>query len=213
MDALIHALMTEMAVHHPAPDQAAGSPSPSATGAARSSPAASNAASNPKSAQRVSENEAEAMCDTERPTAQSNGTKIAADEDEDEDDDEEEEVHSLVDLRDEHYFPAYANLRNEYCIGYPVNNANKARTLRPNRHWCLLAEVVRVRKIFNMILTVKDKNGQQFLVYFPDKGSWERFEHIQEGHTVAVMYADKYLALDGNDGVRVDRDSTAKVSH
>eukprot|EP00434_Breviolum_minutum_P042684 symbB.v1.2.038009.t1/scaffold5375.1/size55718/3 len=83
----------------------------------------------------------------------------------------------------------------------------------PPRHWCLMAEIEHVRVSIRWRLFLRDFKGEEFMlhVHITDPVSTMRLEDIKEGHTVAVICAEKHFFLDMTVGIRQDLADTIYV--
>lgn len=83
----------------------------------------------------------------------------------------------------------------------------------PPRHWCLMAEIEHVRVSIRYRLFLRDFKGEEFMlhVHITDPVSTMRREDIKEGHTVAVICAEKHFFLDMTVGIRQDLADTIYV--
>jgi len=115
-------------------------------------------------------------------------------------------------LRDERIFPTFTLCPDENDIAFdfytPVNHV-----LRPNRHWCLLAEITNVEYFIRIRIITRDKSGEEFPIafYLDDDAELDR-SRFQVGRTVAILYPHQHGFLDMTTGIRQEEAGCVKVS-
>jgi len=136
----------------------------------------------------------------------------------------------LPDLRDRIFFPPLSRLPHDTrfsqseCEYYdlsvipPMNGtflSTPDMTLRPRRHWCLLAEIVELDFWpFRPMYKVKDVTGQIFLAafHFDDRALFPKVaKKAVLGSTICVMYASFHYFADGQVGVRLEEPRNVKI--
>ncbi|PGH23575.1 hypothetical protein AJ80_02355 [Polytolypa hystricis UAMH7299] len=98
---------------------------------------------------------------------------------------------SLANLRDARHFPNYASCPEHTWVDRDFYSPCNEREefFRPNRHWCLTAQVVEVNKVRGAPIraALKDKAGKLFSLKFPHNRP--KALDVNKGDTVALMYA------------------------
>ncbi len=117
-----------------------------------------------------------------------------------------------TDLRNTYHFPSF-----NACPEFEDMDFNYYHTLggdfyRPNRHWCLLAEITQVENFIRLRLLVKDRGGSTFPIAFYLNGQGPDPSQFKLGHTVAILYAHRHGFLDTTVGIRQEERSTFQVS-
>ncbi|KAL6858133.1 hypothetical protein ACO1O0_005586 [Amphichorda felina] len=87
-------------------------------------------------------------------------------------------------------------------------------TYAPRKHWCFLTEVLNVEYLMRLRLNVKGRDGRETPVFFytEDRGrSLLDSLHVQEGFTVAILYAEKHGFLDMTAGIRQEDSKSIKI--
>lgn len=84
------------------------------------------------------------------------------------------------------------------------------------RHWCYLGEITSVELFTRVVLNVKDSTGRtgaRVACYDDDGGQkfMQRSRPPRAGDTVAVLYPQTKVFLDGTIGFRVEDNSLIKV--
>jgi hypothetical protein len=105
-------------------------------------------------------------------------------------------------LRNRDVFPSFADL--------PVKSRFESGPLesfgdrdRPSHHWCLLAEIVGSMTLHHLELQLADVDHKSFPLHFNTAGRGNEIEStkIQEGYTVAVLYAKRRAFMYGDPGI------------
>ncbi|KAJ3853775.1 hypothetical protein EV368DRAFT_38225, partial [Lentinula lateritia] len=102
------------------------------------------------------------------------------------------------------------------CSYYAVSkDSTDICTVRPSRHWCLLAEIVAMQSWpLRPMYLVKDTTGQTFLAafHYNDRTLFsEVWKKGLVGSTNCVMYASFHHFVDGQVGVRLEEPECVKV--
>ena len=107
-------------------------------------------------------------------------------------------------LRRSQTFPDFPSLPGEKDIDLEYWEYSQGIVNQPRKHWCLLAEVVSVVHFHRLRLVVKDKSGNTLpIVFHTDRHPRHlTLPSVQEGHTVAVLYAERHGLLDMTVGIR-----------
>ncbi|KAH7880054.1 uncharacterized protein C8R40DRAFT_1202258, partial [Lentinula edodes] len=117
---------------------------------------------------------------------------------------------TFLDLPHDHYFT------DSECSYYAVSkDSTDMCTVRPSRHWCLLAEIVAVQSWpLRPMYLVKDTTGQTFLAafHYNDRTLFsEVWKKGLVGSTICVMYANFHQFVDGQVGVRLEEPESVKI--
>lgn len=128
----------------------------------------------------------------------------------------------MADFRNEHTFPNFAN-----CPGREVDlnfyDVIDDNVLKPKYHWCLLAEIVRVKVTAGPdVLILRDKTGLELPMLLSIPQRYYDVETIPEkadntkhrfraGKCVAILYPIQHNFLSGDVGIRLAVESWAKV--
>ncbi len=117
-----------------------------------------------------------------------------------------------ADLRDERIFPTFSHCPDEGGID-PNFYTLIDGISKPNRHWCLLTEIVKIENIIRLPLLTKDSSGEAFRVAFYLDGFIKLdLSKFKVGYTIAILYAQQYGFLDSSLGVKQEDASTFKVN-
>ena len=104
------------------------------------------------------------------------------------------------------YFPTFTSLPED---------SDRSGANRPVKHWCLLAEIVKLIPYLRPMFTAKDKAGKEFIVtMYLDNGValpdfWHKY--CKPGNVVTIMYAKRHNFMDGQRGIRVEKLGTMEV--
>lgn len=114
-------------------------------------------------------------------------------------------------------FPLFTQL--PYDRRYDVGFFKEDRwlgTLRPRHHWCFLVEITKV--VLCVVPPIrpmyygKDAKGKiLFIAFHTDDRSPHIKRDCRVGDTLAIMYAESHLFLDGNIGIRVEFNEHVEV--
>ena len=118
-----------------------------------------------------------------------------------------------ADLRSDIYFPLFHDLPGEHTIDMEFLETSDGFNYSPRKHWCFLATITDIENFIRLRLIVKDKNGHELPVafYTDRKGSELDPSSIQEGFTVAILYAEQHGFLDCSTGIRHETPTALKV--
>jgi hypothetical protein len=123
-----------------------------------------------------------------------------------------EPLGQLMDLRNSDIFPAFS--------GLPTRNSGDSRfyeivngTYQPLRRWCFLGEIVSSATLHHLELELADTNDKKIPLHFNTDGRGSELPpaHIQKGHTVAVLYAQRHVFMYGDPGIRHEDPKMLKV--
>ena len=115
-------------------------------------------------------------------------------------------------LRGSGTFPTFAELPDENDIDPAFYGTVDGYTYTPRKHWCFLAEIVGVENFIRVKLLVRDRSGSRVPVTFYTDGRGSEFApQLQQGHTIAIMYALQHGFLDMSVGIRLEECSGVKV--
>jgi len=122
-------------------------------------------------------------------------------------------VSQYADLRSETAFPTFDNLPDDNGVNLVYYRSVDGFSFRPRRHWCFLAEIIEIEAFLRLRLIVNDKAGQEIPVafYTDDRGGELNPSYIQEGYTVAILYAEQHGFLDLTTGIRHENTATINV--
>jgi hypothetical protein len=83
----------------------------------------------------------------------------------------------------------------------------------PRRHWCLVAQIVRVETCLRLRLIVRNRNGVQFqiTIHTEDWGLGLPTKFLVPGYTVVILYAYHHRFLDFTTGIRHEEQQTLRV--
>jgi hypothetical protein len=124
------------------------------------------------------------------------------------------EVSQYADLRSESTFPPFHDLPEENDVSLEFYQSVDGFSYRPRKHWCFLAEIIKVEKFLRLRLIVKDKADNTVPIAFhtDDRGLELGPPYAQEGSTVALVYAEKHGFLDFSVGIRHESPTAIKVN-
>ena len=114
-------------------------------------------------------------------------------------------LQQYTNLRNNAIFPAFKALpdeSNDRNLKIPTPKHGFHSRLR--KHWCFLAEIVRIEPTSPLKLIVQDKAGEKVPVVFYTKGGGSELQDIslvREGYTVAILYPERHLFLDWTVGI------------
>ena len=112
----------------------------------------------------------------------------------------------------QNFFPTFLNLPSDNSLDLKYYNDKLGE---PTKHWCLIAEIVEVVPHFRPMLKLKDKAGRVFLVtcYFDYEQGMphEWTKHARKGNSLSIMYAEKHVSMDGQQGIRLEDVERVKV--
>lgn len=122
-------------------------------------------------------------------------------------------VSQYADLRNEATFPPFDGLPDENELSLDFYQSADGFSFRPRKHWCFLAEITDVERFLRLRLIAQDKNNQSIPIAFhtDDRGFELDPLSLQEGFTVAVLYAEQHGFLDMSVGIRHENPSMMKV--
>jgi hypothetical protein len=108
----------------------------------------------------------------------------------------------LTNFRNREVFPNFANLPYKSRIE-PDALESFENICRPSHHWCLLGEIIKSTTIHHLELELADIDHEIFPLHFNTAGRGREMENtkIQEGCTVAVLYAKRRAFMYGDPGV------------
>lgn len=123
------------------------------------------------------------------------------------------QVSQYADLRSETAFPLFDDLPEENDISLEFYESTDGFSYRPRKHWCFLAEIIDVENFMRLRLIVKDKAGRKVPIafYTESRGLEVDPSYIQEGFTVAILYAEQHGFLDLSVGIRHENPTAIKV--
>jgi hypothetical protein len=86
-------------------------------------------------------------------------------------------------------------------------------TYQPLRHWCFLGEIVGYTTLHHLELELTDIDDKKIPLHFytDGRGSELAPAQIQQGHTVAVLYAQSRAFTYGDPGIRHEDPQKLKV--
>ncbi|KAJ3869846.1 hypothetical protein EV359DRAFT_29141, partial [Lentinula novae-zelandiae] len=117
---------------------------------------------------------------------------------------------TFLDLPHDHYFTD-----SEYSYYAVSKDSTDMCTVRPSRHWCLLAKIVAEQSWpLRPMYLVKDTTGQTFLAafHYNDRTLFsEVWKKGLVGSTICVMYANFHQFVDGQVGVRLEEPESVKI--
>ncbi|KAM5341757.1 hypothetical protein ACJ41O_014788 [Fusarium nematophilum] len=122
------------------------------------------------------------------------------------------ESRQYADLRDEETFPEFNWLPGENDVDLVFYDTVDGCTYKPRKHWCFLAEIIDVDAFLRLRLTVRDKAGDTATVaFYTDGRGMEFFTQLQQGNTVAILYAERHGFLDLTAGIRQEEEQGIKA--
>ncbi|MCJ1325601.1 hypothetical protein MMC10_002264 [Thelotrema lepadinum] len=126
---------------------------------------------------------------------------------------EDTEVLQYADLRSEIPFPFFDNLPGENDINLDYLGTVDGFSYAPIKHWCFFGEIVGVESFLRLRLIVKDRTAHEVPIAFHTdlRGNELDSACLQEGYTVAILYAEQHGFLDFTVGVRHESPSNIKV--
>lgn len=127
-----------------------------------------------------------------------------------------QELRQYANLRDDTTFPPFCELPDENDIDLEYFESADGFKYALRKHWCFLTEVLNVEYLMRLRLNVKGRDGRETPVFFytEDRGrSLLDSLHVQEGFTVAILYAEKHGFLDMTAGIRQEDSKSIKVSN
>ncbi|KAI0376802.1 hypothetical protein F5Y04DRAFT_265781 [Hypomontagnella monticulosa] len=118
-----------------------------------------------------------------------------------------------ADLRNEATFPPFDELPDENDLSLEFYQSADGFSFRPRKHWCFLAEITDVERFLRLRLIVQDKDHQKIPIAFhtDDRGLEMDPSSLQEGFTVAVLYAEQHGFLDMSIGIRLENPTGIKI--
>lgn len=127
---------------------------------------------------------------------------------------ENPDVSQYADLRNETAFPLFDDLPEENDISLDFYESANGFSYRPRKHWCFLAEIIDIEKFLRLRLIVKDKADRKVPIafYTGDRGLELNPSYVQEGFTVAILYAEQHGFLDLSVGIRHESPTAIKVN-
>lgn len=110
-------------------------------------------------------------------------------------------------------FVTFEELPHENDINLDFYRTSDGWFYSPRRHWCLLAEIVRVDTFLRLRLNVRDRNGAQFQIAIHTEGRGTEYsQHLLiPGNTFAILYAHRHAFLDLTMGIRQEEKQTLQV--
>jgi hypothetical protein len=108
----------------------------------------------------------------------------------------------LTSFRNREVFPNFANLPLTSRIEPGAVESFEDPYQTPH-HWCLLGEIVSSITLHHLEFELEDIDQKRFPLHFntDDRGNELEITNIQEGHTVAVLYAKRRAFVYGDPGV------------
>jgi hypothetical protein len=100
-------------------------------------------------------------------------------------------------LRDRVSFPKVLDLPHYQSYDPEHYKHVSGQVIEPRRHWCLLAEILKVYKGFPLTLMARSPYNQEaFDIVFRTHDSGASFVtlDLKKGRTVAIMYARKHIS-------------------
>lgn len=110
-------------------------------------------------------------------------------------------------------FPPITDCPTEYSSDPDWFWALADKNYRNKRHWCLIAEITGVEMHHYVHLQLRDRDGNDtFVKLIPSPDPKKDREIFLLGHTVAILYAERYGFNDSSVGVRVEDRGNIMVS-
>lgn len=109
-------------------------------------------------------------------------------------------------------FPGIQGLHDENDPDTPHYRWVTPSYIEPARHWCFLAQIVRIDPWpLRLVLRVEDKEGEQCVVTFNDSDRGAAYLHAATpGNTIAIIDPDLHGFMDGQIGIRLEDDHTGE---
>jgi hypothetical protein len=137
----------------------------------------------------------------------------------------------ITSLQDKQAFPPYTECPHENPLfDTYYYHERPDGVYAPTRHWCFLGEITS-RMVFNRLcLRVKDDKGEEVSANFhlnSPEGGFRVFEPgmsnfplhhnvpealVKEGNTIAILYAQRHLFMDGSIGFRIEDADLVQVN-
>ena len=130
---------------------------------------------------------------------------------------------TYTDLRDTRAFPSFGSCPDENDVPDVYYRESRDGVYSPSRHWCFLGEIIDNSALFRLRLSVLDKEGGTVPVAFhldrdrpafrviepsriEEKPDHRNLPHdlIDNGNTIAVLYAQQHFFADGTTGFRIE---------
>jgi len=109
----------------------------------------------------------------------------------------------FTNLRNREIFPDFASLPRSSRIDLIARQGSE-ETHQPSRHWCFLGEIIGSTTILHLELTLTDIEDNIMPLHFNTAGRGNELVtgQIQEGYTVAVLYAKRHVFIHGDPGIK-----------
>jgi hypothetical protein len=123
-----------------------------------------------------------------------------------------EHLGQLRDLRERGIFTGFAALPNDDSVDLDFYKQVDG-ICQPLRHWCFLGEIINSTAIHHLELELTDVDNKNIPLHFytKDLGREWASAQIQNGYTVAVLYARSHVFLYGKPGIRHEDPEMLKV--
>jgi SET domain len=118
-------------------------------------------------------------------------------------------------FNDRETFPAFSDLPDEYTLESDYFTCRNMAHRQPIRHWCFLGEIQHFSWSVRLQMEFKDVNGTILpLVFHTNRGGREVAQpQIQEGYTVAILYAVRHTFIFSGPGIRHENPERMKVRY
>jgi hypothetical protein len=118
----------------------------------------------------------------------------------------------LTDLRSREIFPCFASLPKSSLVDLDFYEMVE-NTYQPLRHWCFLGEIVGHTTLYCLELELRDINNKKIPLHFYTNGQGSELEpaQVEQGHTVAVLYAQRRAFTYGDPSIRHEDPQKLKV--
>ncbi|KAI1419748.1 hypothetical protein F5Y12DRAFT_720345 [Xylaria sp. FL1777] len=116
-------------------------------------------------------------------------------------------------LRRRAIFPGFIDLLDENAIDLEFYESNNTESYQPRRHWCFLAEIVDFATLFRLQMEIKDVDGTKIPLYFYTSSRGRELDpaQVKQGHTVAILYAERHQFMSCESGIRHEDPRMIKI--
>jgi SET domain len=119
-----------------------------------------------------------------------------------------------VDFRNRSTFPGFNDLPHENDIDLEFYASVNGSTYRPRRHWLFLGEIIDSGALLRLQMTIKDIDGVTVPLFFHTEGRGSELKSslVQNGYTVAILYAEVHAFAFSEPGIRLEEPTNIKAS-
>jgi hypothetical protein len=118
----------------------------------------------------------------------------------------------ITGLRNREVFPGFTGLPSSKPMDldfYEEANGD----YQPLHHWCFLGEIVSHTTLHHLELELTDVDNETIPLHFYTKGLGSELapSQIRKGYTIVVLYAQRYVFIHGDPGIRQENPQLFKV--